>query len=166
MYDNNGIVVKKEYGEIRLWLNGQLMGRMDADTGLPLSEYMLDVIQKAPSRSADTALVIGGGAYLIPSYYARMGAIVDVVEPLPEMDGVAIQYFRMIPKGPRRINRIHRDISLVPKDKKYDLISLDAYDGPLPVESLYSKESLDDLKSRCKKLLVNDIRRIPTVYEH
>lgn len=166
LYKQNGIIVEQGHGVTELYLNGQLMGVMSTSTKDPVSPYMLHIINNLFVGKKERILVIGGGAYLIPSYYARKGCVVDVVEPLPEMDDIAIQYFGMISRGHKQIHRIYRDLAHIPVKKEYSIIILDAYDGPNPVEKLYSKENLDELKARCNVLIVNDTRRgLPYVYK-
>lgn len=162
LFECENIAVRQGHGQRHLLLNGHLMGRMSVNTGEPISDYMKEIIRLWPPVKNANLLVIGGGAFLLPTYYQKRGVNVYVVEPSEPITDVAIQYFGM---DPRKIKRISRSLKQWHLCFPWDAIVLDAYDTQEPVKELYNEDMLKKLERASRVLLVNDTRIPGQVYK-
>lgn len=95
-----------------------------------LFDYIQRLFEMALSTKPKSVLVIGGGAFVLPSALLARTNVerVDVVEVDPELPTIARQYFEL-PDDPRlRILTMDvRDFLQQSHDAKYDMIVVDAF---------------------------------------
>ena len=100
--------------------------------------YTQFVFERAVFPETASALIFGGGAYMLPSHlaYSRPDIAVDVVEIDPKMTALASRYFRLLAGPFLRIfhndARYAANLFLRDNRARYDLILHDAYPSSLP----------------------------------
>ena len=126
--------------ELYLLVNGTNQSAMDKSTGLSPTTY-IQALQwaRALRPHAETALVIGMGAGLLPKALERTGLTVDSVEIDPQVVRVARAYFDYAPKG--RIFIEDGRAALESRPDRWNLMTLDAFGSESPPTHLFTVEA-------------------------
>lgn len=131
----------RQYWQSGVYLDG------DKSLVFPYTQGFYLLSQSNPS--AQSSLVIGGGAFTFPEYLARAmpTSKVDVVEIDGGLVDISKKYFDFSP--PANLNVIIADGRqyLNSNDKKYDFIFVDAFSSVEPPFQLFTKEAALRAKS-------------------
>lgn len=138
-----------EMGRYRMLLmDGIMQGGVlwpEGRTLYPYASYM-EILALASVPKAKRVLVVGLGAGILPTWFARNGYEVDVVEINPQMDQLARDWFGLkvppvrvfIDDGRRFVRRT--------SDASYDLVLVDAFSGEEIPSHLLTEEAFADLR--------------------
>jgi len=144
-------VVEYQYNEIRLrelLIDGLVQGGVDMASGLSVYEYsyFLQFIPYSIKPDMTTALMIGMGAGVIPSWLEDQGVNTDVVDIDPEIFHLAKKWFNVNPNG----NYMVEDARyfLIQNQNSYDLVLLDVFSGDTTPTHLLSVESMGLIKAQ------------------
>lgn len=108
----------------------------------PVFWYAKEVSRVTLERNPKDILVLGGGAFTLPEYFADAlpDSTIDVVEIDPELEAISKEYFHYT--NPSNVNEIFTDARTFVNQstKQYDVIVVDVYgDTSIPF-SLMTKE--------------------------
>lgn len=143
--------VKKEHGIIGLYADGTCQGRANFDY-TPMSRYMQVILREATTRAKGRrALIIGGGACIIPTNLSAKGFTVDVVDPDKRVFKIAKKHFGYKQNGKHFMESGHATLI---RPEKYDVIVLDATDGYMSLPSFYQLNTIYQIYN---KLAVNGV---------
>lgn len=133
-----------------LMIDGLIQGGVDMVSGLSVYEYgyLLQFIPYGLNPQGKTALVVGLGAGVVPSWYERQGVVTDVVDIDPEVVKLARRYFGYKPQGEVHIQDARYFLSHT--QKQYDFAVLDVFNGDTTPTHLLSVEALALLKQRLR----------------
>lgn len=128
-----------------LWVKGVCQGRAE-DDGTPISPYMKAIAAYEPllPRGA-TCLFLGGGAFILPSLFHKLGHTVTTVERRPSVAKKFGDWARTWVGDARTFLKV----VTIPR---YNFILLDCYDGDKKPEGLYGKKYLEKM---CDLLTTN-----------
>ncbi|MCI8291165.1 MAG: fused MFS/spermidine synthase [Clostridia bacterium] len=148
----------------RIWVkdihvNDKKFYAVQVDTGLEsvatetkglTSDYMKFYdLAEYYNKNAQNALMIGGAAYIYPTYYLQnfKDKTIDVVEIDEKMTEIAEKYFNLDTDN-NRIKVYHQDgrVYLNKSEKKYDCILIDAFKGLNAPFQLTTYEALNNAK--------------------
>ncbi|MBU0995551.1 MAG: fused MFS/spermidine synthase [Proteobacteria bacterium] len=111
-----------------------------------LYTYMLEAFGLTAVPNAQSVLVLGHGAGVLPRRFADKGMRVDVVEINPQVYRISKDYFGY--KDDRITMHIEDARTFVKKcEKQYDLVIVDLYLGSGLPEHIVSKEFYQDIKN-------------------
>lgn len=124
-------------------------GMLINDPLTPAFPYTQALVQVAQNLNPKNILMIGGGAYTLPTIITANDSEVtfDVIEIDPKLDEIAQDYFGFKPSS--RVKIIHEDgrTFLNRNVKKYDLIIIDAYSSIRPPFHLMTAEAVEKMKA-------------------
>lgn len=161
---HSDIILDTDSEYSRIWvrnidINDEKFCAVQVDTGLEsvstetkklTSEYMRFYdLAEYYNKNAKNALMIGGAAYIYPTYYLDKfkDKEIDVVEIDSKMTEIAEKYFNLN-NNDSRINIYHQDgrVYLNKSEKKYDCILIDAFKGLNAPFQLTTYEALSNAK--------------------
>jgi SAM-dependent methyltransferase len=147
-----GVALPQTEGErgVRLMLNdGMFQDGIFADgSSAFLFSHLLETVATNLVPEPRRVLVLGLGAGLIPGYFARRGAQVDVVEINAQTLRVAKAYFGYNPGKETKIYIEDARTFVTRCDSDYDVVLVDLFVGDGVPEHLLTKEFFDDVR-RC-----------------
>jgi len=155
LYHSPAVDVFEDNGIRSLYIDGYCQGRVrvngtNYEVVTKAFTAILDHALKL-SRKPARALVIGGGAYILPSALKRVLDCDSVVfEPNERTLAVAYSHFGLPTEGVITHQMKGEDAPDFLQFDSFDLIILDAFNGPNPVASLYNTEYVRKLRGLLK----------------
>jgi len=133
-----------------------------------LFDYNQRLFELASSLQPQSILVIGGGAYTLPSALAAElpEAYIDVVEIDPGLDEIAVRFFGLMPL--KRLRIIHTDGRhyIEKTSQKYDLILIDAFTGTEVPYELITLEAMLAVERRLTSQGIMAMNVIGILHSH
>ena len=142
-------IQNKEIGKDRvtLFVNGHPQSSVYLPEKTNAFNYVDDMdIYKQFKPKPRTALLLGGGGYVLPMKYIRdtdnLASTMDVVEIDPSITAIARKYFGL--QEEPRLSIIHEDarIFLNNNSKKYDVVFGDVFNGKYALWHMTTKEAI------------------------
>ncbi len=161
-------VVDYQYGSAHtreLLLDGIIQGGLDLNNGLSLYEYtyFLEMLPAAIRPGADSALVVGLGAGLVPRWFEKIGIKTDIIEIDPDVVAIAEEYFDFKVSGDIYVSDARQHF--LNSSKTYDYLILDAFGGETAPSHLLSIEASRLAKSKLNPGGVLGLNMIGTIGE-
>lgn len=131
-----------------LLIDGQIQGGIDPANGLSIYEYAyaLQHLPVALHPEAKSMLVIGLGAGIVPTWHAKRGLRVDIVDIDANVVRLAGEHFGFATTG--RVIVEDARAYLQQTAERYDLIVLDVFNGDTTPGHVLSQEALALARSR------------------
>jgi spermidine synthase len=150
-YYGNLKVLDYQFPKLRtreLIIDGLVQGGIDTANGLSVYEYayLMQFLPVALKPDARRCLVIGLGAGVVPTWFARHGVTCDVVDIDPAVPEIARRYFGFRPSG--RVFVEDARYFLASTDSRYDYIVLDVFNGDTTPGHLLSLEAMRLMAAR------------------
>ncbi len=131
-----------------LLIDGLIQGGIDVRSAMSVYEYAyaLEELPWAVRPGGKSALVVGLGAGVVPSWFEKRGVRTDVVDIDPEIVDVARRFFGFRVSGDVTIADART--FLAGTTKSYDYIVLDVFTGDTTPGHVLSREALALLRQR------------------